>query len=67
MRRFLEEAKPATIMFAVRGARIATVEQIESMSDDEILKHEGIGQRTLELLRELADAQNLCPPGAVVR
>ncbi|HTA98693.1 MAG TPA: hypothetical protein VK730_13755 [Solirubrobacteraceae bacterium] len=64
---FLDAEGSATVRRAVRHAKIETVEQIEAMSDEQLLAHEGIGQCTLELLRELADAQNLCPPGAVVR
>jgi hypothetical protein len=61
------DVRPATVHQAVRRAKIETVEQVEAMSDEQLLAHDGIGQRTLELLRELADAQNPCPPGAVVR
>lgn len=63
---FLEAEGLATVRRAVRHAKIETVEQIEGMSDEQLLAHQGIGQRTLELLRELTDCQVLAPPGCMV-
>jgi hypothetical protein len=51
------------VKHAVRRARINTVEQIEGMSDEEILRLDGIGYGTLCKMRELVDAQTPESPG----